>query len=208
MQHKQGNRIFTYVAGLATVAIAAALIAVGAPAASAAPRTINVASSITAPFFAPKSIPVKAGEQVSICLTTKDVTHDLTIASLNFKVTASAPGAATCKTLTAPATAGSVAFICSVSGHAAAGMKGTLVVSAAGTGAPAPAAGAPAAGAPAAGAPAAGAPQVGSVPAGGVQSGGGSTAGLTHLNLLMLGGGLLIAAMMSGLLGLRVTRRD
>jgi hypothetical protein len=31
---------------------------------------------------------------------------------------------------------------------------------------------------------------------------------VTHVSLLLLGGGLLIAAMMSGLLGGRVTRRD
>lgn len=204
MQRKQHKPIFTYVAATATVAIAAALIAVGAPSASAAPRTITVASSITAPFFAPKTINVKAGEQVSICLTTKDVAHDVTISDLGFKVTASAPGAAVCKTLTAPAAAGSHRFVCSISGHEQLGMVGSLVVAAAGGAAP-PAAGAP----PAANAPPAGAPQVGgSTPAGGVQSGGGSTAGLTHVNLLMLGGGLLIAAMMSALLGLRVTRRD
>jgi uncharacterized cupredoxin-like copper-binding protein len=192
MQRKPQNRIFTYVAATATVAIAAALIAIGAPSASAATRTINVTGVITA--FTPGTINVKAGETVSICLKSTDTDHDLTIADLSFKV-AAAKGASVCKTLTVPTAAGSHKVICSLPGHESAGMVGSLVVAAS-------------AGAPAAGAPAAGAPQVGNVPAGGVQSGGGSTAGLTHVNLLMLGGGLLIAAMMSALLGLRVTRRD
>jgi uncharacterized cupredoxin-like copper-binding protein len=188
MQHKQ-NRIFTYVAGVATVAVAAAMIAVGAPAASAATRTINVSGVITG--FSQSTINVTAGETVSICLTSTDIDHDLTIASLNFKVV-SAKGVKACKTLVVPAAAGSKPFICSLPGHASAGMKGNLVIKAA-TGAAAPAA--------------PGASQA--VPAaGGAGTGGGSTAGLTDVNLLMLGGGLLIAAMMSALLGLRATRRD
>lgn len=195
MQHKQ-NRIFTYVAGVATVAIAAAMIAVGAPAASAATRTINVSGVITG--FSTPTINVTAGETVSICLTSTDIEHDLTIAAVNFKVV-SPKGVKACKTLVVPAAAGSKPFICSLPGHAAAGMKGNLVIKAAG--AKAPGAASPAA-------PAAAAPQVGSVPAGGAQTGGGSTAAMTDVNLLMLGGGLLIAAMMSALLGLRATRRN
>jgi uncharacterized cupredoxin-like copper-binding protein len=205
MQQKPHNRIFTFVAAGATVAIAAALIAVGAPAASAAPRTINVSGVITA--FTPKTINVDAGEQVSICLTSKDTDHDLTISDLGFKVVAP-KGGPVCKTLTAPAKAGSHKFICSIPGHEQAGMVGSLVVAAASGGAPAPA---PAPGAEKAPAPApapGAAPQVqGQVPSGGVQTGGGSTAGLTHVSLLTLGGGLLIAAMMTGLLGW-VARRD
>jgi len=205
MQQKP-NRLFAYVAAAATVAIAAAMIALGAPAASAATRTINVSGVITG--FSMSSINVKAGESVSICLTSKDTDHDLTISSIGFKVASKAGGPAVCKTLTAPAKAGSFKFICSLPGHAQAGMVGKLVVSAGAASAPAPKA-PKAGGAPATGStPAAGAPQVGSTPAGGVQAGGGSTAGMTHVSLLLLGGGLLIAAMMSGLLGGRVTRRD
>jgi heme/copper-type cytochrome/quinol oxidase subunit 2 len=196
MHRKLHNRMFTYVAAAATVAVAAAMIAVGAPAASAAPRTIAVVGKITG--FGTPTINVKAGEQVSICLTSPDMPHDLTISDLNFKVASTGPS--TCKTLTAPAAAGSHPFICSVQGHSGT-MKGSLVVGAA-------AGAAPAAAAPAAAAPAAGAPQVAVVPAGGVQTGGGSTAGLTHVNLLTLGGGLLVAAMMSVLLGTRVARKN
>jgi hypothetical protein len=50
--------------------------------------------------------------------------------------------------------------------------------------------------------------QVPRVPVGGVDSGGGSTAGLNHLGLWMLGGGLLLAAGMTALFGRRVARRD
>jgi nitrite reductase (NO-forming) len=204
MQRKH-NRFFTYVAGTATVAIAAAMIAIGAPAASAATRTINVGGVITA--FTPKTINVTAGESVSICLKSNDTDHDLTISSLGFKVASKAGGPAVCKTLVAPAAAGSHKFICSLPGHEQAGMVGSLVVKAAG--APAPG-GAPAPQqAPGAPAPqqAPGAPQA-DAPAGGVQTGGGSTAGVTNVNLLTLGGGLLFAAMMTALLGCRVARRD
>jgi len=51
-------------------------------------------------------------------------------------------------------------------------------------------------------------PQVSDVPSGAAEAGGGSTAGLNHVGPLMLGGGLLLAAMMSALFGLRATRRD
>lgn len=189
MLHKRHNRMFKSVATAATVAIAAAMIAVGAPAASAAPRVINVKGVITG--FTPKTISVKAGEQVSICLSKDVMPHDITIADPAFKVASGA-----CATLTAPAAAGTHKFICSIDGHEQAGMVGSLVVTAAG------------AAAPAAAAPGAADPQVAGVPVGGVQTGGGSTAGLSHVNLLMLGGGLLIAAMMSVLLGTRVTRRN
>ena len=211
MQRKN-NRFFTHIAATATVAIAAAMIAVGAPAASAATRTINVGGVITA--FTPKTINVTAGESVSICLASKDIDHDLTISSLGFKVASKAGGPAVCKTLTAPKAAGSSAFICSLPGHASAGMRGTLVVKAAAASAPrapAPKAPAPQADAPAADAQApqadAQAPQA-EAPAGGVAAGGGSTAGVTHVSLLTLGGGLLVAAMMSALFGWRVARRN
>ena len=203
MQRKH-NRFFTYVAGTATVAIAAAMIAIGAPAASAATRTINVGGVITA--FTPKTINVAPGESVSICLKSNDTDHDLTISSLNFVVASKSGGPAVCKTLTAPAQAGSIEFICSLPGHKQAGMVGSLVVKAAGGAAPGAPAPQEAPGAPQA--PAApGAPQA-DAPAGGVQTGGGSTAGVTNVSLLTLGGGLLFAAMMTALLGLRVARRD
>jgi hypothetical protein len=51
-------------------------------------------------------------------------------------------------------------------------------------------------------------PQVTDVPSGGVDSGGGATAVLDQTGLLMLGGGLLLAAAMSALFGRRVSRRE
>jgi len=114
MHRKLSNRMSTYVASAATVAVAAAMIAVGAPAASAAPRTIAVEGKIMG--FSMKTIDVKAGEEVSICLTSPDMPHDLTVSDLNFKVASSGPS--TCKTLTAPAAAGTHKYVCSVTGHA------------------------------------------------------------------------------------------
>jgi len=50
--------------------------------------------------------------------------------------------------------------------------------------------------------------QITQVPSGGVPAGAGSTVGLGESGALMLGGGLLLAAMAAGLLGLRATRRN
>ena len=201
MHHTRPSRFVTFVAASATAAAAAgALMVVVAPSASAAPRVIQVSGSITA--FAPKTINVKAGEAVSICLKSTDTDHDLTIADIGFKVTAPT-GPAVCKTLTAPAKAGTHKFICSIAGHEQAGMVGSLVVAAGGPAAP-PGAVPPAAVPPGAAPPA----QVPVVPGGGVSSGGGSTAAYTNPGLVTLGGGLLMAAFMSALLGWRVARRD
>lgn len=206
MHHTKPSRFVTFVAATATAAAAAgALMVVVAPSASAAPRVIQVSGVITG--FTPKTINVKAGEAVSICLTSKDTDHDLTIADVGFKVTAPT-GPAVCKTLTAPAKAGTHKFICSIAGHEQAGMVGSLVVAAGGPAAP-PGAAPPAAAPPAAVPPGAAPPaQVPVVPGGGVSSGGGSTAAYTNPGLVTLGGGLLMAAFMSALLGWRVARRD
>ncbi len=204
MQHKQHNRIFTYVAATATVATAAALIAVGAPAVSAvgapavsaAPRVINVDGIITA--FTPKTINVTAGEAVSICLTSTDIPHDLTIPTVNnFQVVADT-GPPVCKALTVPTATGTHKVICSIAGHEAAGMVGSLVIAAAGSAVPA---------APAAPSAAA-APQAGQVPAGGVQADLRPLIDLSQVSPLMLGAALLIAAMMSALLGWVVARKN
>ena len=195
MQHRHDNRILTFVASAATATVAAALIAVGAPTASAAPRVINVDGIISG--FTPKTINVTAGEEVSICLTSPDTLHDLTIPTVNFQVVAPT-GPPVCKTLTAPAKAGRHKFICSVLGHEGAGMVGTFVVAAKGAAVPADPA------APAS--PGAGS-QGGQTPAGAAQDAGPETR-LTNVSPLTLGGGLLITAMMSALLGFWVGRRD
>ena len=192
MQHRPHVRIFSYVAWAATVVIAAALVALGAPAASAAPRVINVDGIITG--FTPKTINVSAGEEVSICLTSPDTDHDLTIPSIdNFQVIAPT-GPPVCKTMTAPAKAGTHKFICSIPGHEAAGMVGSFVVAAAGAASPA--------------APAAPASPAGAVPQAGPVAATAPGAGLTSLSPLMLGGGLLVAALLSALLGWRVAQKD
>ena len=195
MQNKQHHRICTYVASAATVAIAAALIAVGAPAASAAPRVINVDGIITG--FTPKTINVSAGEEVSICLKSPDIDHDLTIPDLSFKVAAPAGTTPVCKTLTAPAKAGTHRFICGIIGHEQAGMVGSLVVAAAGAALPKESA-----------APGAGAAPAGEVPAGGGQADLRPLVDLSQVSPPMLGAALLVAAMMSALLGWVVARKN
>jgi uncharacterized cupredoxin-like copper-binding protein len=192
------HRMFPYLAAAGVAAVAVVLIGVGAPVASAQGRTIAVTGKITG--FTPSTITVKAGEKVDIALTSPDIDHDLTIKDLGFKVVAD-KGATVKGALTAPSSPGKHKFICSVPGHEAAGMVGTLVVTAAG-GAKAPAAKTPATKkAPgAAKTPAA-------APSGGADTGGGSTAGLDNVGLLALGGGLLLAAAITGLLGRRVARR-
>lgn len=195
MQHKQRNQIFGYVAAAATAAIAAALIAVGAPAASAAPRVINVDGIITT--FTPKTINVTAGEEVSICLTSKDIDHDLTIPTVNGFQVVAPKGPAVCKTLTVPTATGTHKFICSIPGHEQAGMVGSMVIAAAGSAVPV---------APAA--PAGAAPQAGQVPAGGVQADLRPLLDLSQVSPLMLGAVVLIAAMMCALLGWVVARKN
>lgn len=93
-----------------------------------APRTTVVATSFT---FAPKEIRVKAGEAVNIRLIATDVAHDLTIDELGFKVAAE-PGRPGVGGLRAPSEPGRFTFYCSIAGHRAAGMVGTLVVDPAG----------------------------------------------------------------------------
>ena len=194
MRHTKHNRLFKFAAAAAAVAVAGVMVVVSAPFASAAPRVINVSAKLDG--FTSSTITVKPGEAVSICFKATDTDHDLTIADIGFKVSAPT-GPAVCKNLTAPAAAGSHKFICSISGHEAAGMVGKMVV-----------AGASAGGAPAAPAPAAPDPQVAGVPSGGAQTGGGSTAGFDNAGLVTLGGGLLVAAFISAMLGCRVARRD
>jgi len=216
MQHKQNNRFFTYVASVATVAIAAALIAVGAPTASAADGTVNVPAGTDT--YSPATTSLNPGDTIT---WRNSGVHDIKSARIPAGAKAwSSPiqqGAATFSQT--PTVTGNYRYFCSLHSNVAAAnaatqdttqMVGQFTVAGGAAPAPAPAPGpAPApAPAPKGDAPATGDAQVGSVPSGGVQSGGGSTAGPTHVSLLMLGGGLLIAAMMSALLGLRITRKD
>ncbi len=81
--------------------------------------------------FAPNEIQIRAGETVNIVLDNRGaVYHDLTISGLSFVLTAD-PAGRSSAALTVPEP-GRYRFICSVPGHEAAGMSGTLIVGPAG----------------------------------------------------------------------------
>ena len=79
--------------------------------------------------FDPAEITVTAGEDVAIVLTSEDLLHDFTIDELDAHVAADADETSE-GGLHAPDEPGRYAFYCSVAGHRAAGMEGTLVVEA------------------------------------------------------------------------------
>ena len=78
--------------------------------------------------FSPSTITVKTGEAVNIVLVNSDdIVHDFTVPAFGIHVTLQ-PGQRTTIGMQ-PATAGSYPFLCTVAGHAQAGMQGTIVVS-------------------------------------------------------------------------------
>ncbi len=87
-------------------------------------RTVDVSAKSFA--FTPKEIHVKAGEAVTISLHSEDILHDFTIDSpkVHVPATPDTPG----KGGLMVDKPGRYAFYCSVAGHRAAGMEGTLVV--------------------------------------------------------------------------------
>lgn len=92
-------------------------------------RVVKVAATSFA--FSPETITVTAGEDVAISLTSTDkALHDFTVDELDAHVAAK-PGKTATGGLRAD-TPGTYTFYCSVVGHRAAGMTGTLVVNAAG----------------------------------------------------------------------------
>lgn len=79
--------------------------------------------------FDPKTIEVEAGEDVAIVLTSTDITHDFVLDEGDVHVVAAEKGKTQTGGFTAPDEAGEYAYFCSVAGHRASGMEGTLVVS-------------------------------------------------------------------------------
>jgi plastocyanin len=92
--------------------------------------TLEVGASEFA--FRPVRVEIEAGEAVNLRLTNLgDLPHDLSIAELGFRLVANAGEAATGRLeVDQP---GEYRFLCTVPGHAQAGMVGTLVVEAADT---------------------------------------------------------------------------
>jgi uncharacterized cupredoxin-like copper-binding protein len=98
----------------------------------AAPPAIAGAREVTITAddlrFSPSTITVKTGEAVNIVVVNADdVVHDFTIPGFGVHVTVPA-GQRTTIGLQ-PTTPGSYPFLCTVAGHAQAGMRGTLAVS-------------------------------------------------------------------------------
>ena len=77
--------------------------------------------------FDPDQITVTAGEDVAIVLFSEDLLHDFTIDELDAHVAADAEETNE-GGLHAPDAPGRYTFYCTVAGHRAAGMEGTLVV--------------------------------------------------------------------------------
>jgi uncharacterized cupredoxin-like copper-binding protein len=87
-------------------------------------RTVEVSAKSFE--FTPKEITVKAGEPVTIALKAQDILHDFTIDNPKVHVAAS-PGETGTGGLMIDKP-GRYTFYCSVAGHRAAGMEGTVVV--------------------------------------------------------------------------------
>ncbi len=87
-------------------------------------RRIEVTASSFA--FDPAEITVQAGEDVAIVLTSDDVVHDFTVDELDTHV--AAPAGGTAEGGLRADEPGRYTFYCTVSGHRAAGMEGTLIV--------------------------------------------------------------------------------
>ncbi|MGQ0831364.1 MAG: cupredoxin domain-containing protein [Microthrixaceae bacterium] len=94
---------------------------------AAGARRITVAA--TSFEFMPKEITVTAGEDIAIALTSQDLLHDFTVDELDAHVTAD-KGKTAAGGLRADKP-GRYTYYCSVTGHRAAGMEGTLIVQAA-----------------------------------------------------------------------------
>ena len=98
--------------------------ATAAPPVLTAPEVRIVAGDL---YFDPTDLQISAGQTVNITLDNQGATfHDFTIPALDF-VLAADGGAQTSGSLTVPDT-GTYEFLCSVPGHAQAGMTGTLTV--------------------------------------------------------------------------------
>ena len=133
--HKQ-LRVLILAAGVAlTTACGATVVAGGpgasvaipapAPAAGAQQVTVTVGSAMQ---FAPSSLVVRAGQPVELTLRNGGgIPHDFTLAEgASGPVKIEAQGGQTARGTFTIDSPGTYAFVCSVPGHAAAGMRGTI----------------------------------------------------------------------------------
>ena len=96
-----------------------------APAAGAQQVTVTVGSAMQ---FAPSSLVVRAGQPVELTLRNGGgIPHDVTLAEgASHPVKIEAPAGQTARGTFTIDSPGTYAFVCSVPGHAAAGMRGTI----------------------------------------------------------------------------------
>ncbi len=107
----------------AAVAAAATIIAV-APAIAATPKTINVSTSKTAMFkFKGMPATLTAGTYVFAYTNNSGITHDLKVGTVSTPKFSKGT-----KTIKVTLKKGTVKYLCTVPGHAQAGMKGTITV--------------------------------------------------------------------------------
>ena len=121
------KKLIPALATIGAIAVVATGTTLAAPAAGPALKVTAVAAGLK---FSPSSLKAKAGK---VTITLKNVSplpHDLVVQAGD-KVLARTPILAKGKiaSLSVTLKAGTYGFICSVPGHAAAGMKGSLVVS-------------------------------------------------------------------------------
>ena len=135
--HKQ-LRVLILAAGVALTTACGATVATGGPGASvaipaSAPAagtqqvTVTVGSAMQ---FAPASIVVRAGQPIELTLRNGGaIPHDVTLAEgASRPVKIEAQGGQTARGTFTIDSPGTYAFVCSVPGHAAAGMRGTITV--------------------------------------------------------------------------------
>jgi plastocyanin len=106
----------------ALVALVGATVGSGTAHAAAKPTTIKVDARNFA--FSPKNLKVKAGQKVTIALHSKDSVHDFTVQGGDTVVEVG--GDKTKRGTFKLAKAGKYVFYCSIPGHRAAGMHGTI----------------------------------------------------------------------------------
>ena len=104
---------------------AGAAIPAAAPPASTQRVTVTVGNSMQ---FAPASMTVRAGQPVELALRNGgSIPHDFTLAEgASRPVKIEAQGGQTARGAFTIDTPGTYAFVCTVPGHAAAGMRGTI----------------------------------------------------------------------------------
>jgi plastocyanin len=92
--------------------------------AAVAPGAREIRVSARSYAFAPKTIDVQAGENIAVVLHSLDQTHDFAIEGKGLIVTVD--GGKTARGGFRLAKPGTYTFYCSISGHRAAGMEGTI----------------------------------------------------------------------------------